>query len=191
METMPLIRNMGEMVMLPTGDILIINGAQAGSQGFGLATNPCLNPVLYELDLLVDFRFTTLNPSTIPKMYHSTANLLPNGRILLAGSNTHWAYTWDGDFPTELRIDAFSPDYLSTNNSNLRPVVVKAPKTVQYGKRYNVYVTVPSPLTGTVEVNFASALYSTHSFSQGQRLVKMNIPRPVVLQANGQYRIVF
>ncbi|KAI8556641.1 hypothetical protein RHMOL_Rhmol05G0270000 [Rhododendron molle] len=143
METMPLVRNMGEMVMLPTRDVLIINGAQAGSQGFGLATNPCLNPILYEPDLPVDFRFTTLNPSTIPRMYHSTANLLPDGRILFAGSNTHWAYTWDGDFPTELRIDAFLPDYLSTDNSNLRPMVVKAPKTVQYEM-----CIVPSPLTG-------------------------------------------
>ncbi|KAI8556727.1 hypothetical protein RHMOL_Rhmol05G0276800 [Rhododendron molle] len=191
MDTMPLVRNMGEMVMLPTGDIIIINGAQAGSQGFGLATNPCLNPFLYQSDQPLGSRFTTLNPTTIPRLYHSTANLLPDGRILLAGSNTHWAYTWVQPFPTELRIEAFSPDYLSAGNSNLRPVIVKAPKSIQYGKLYNVYITVPSRLTGTVEVNFASAPYSTHSFSQGQRLVKMNIPRPIVLGPNGQYKIVF
>ncbi|XP_058217193.1 aldehyde oxidase GLOX-like [Rhododendron vialii] len=191
MDTMPLVRIMGEMVMLPTGDVLIINGAQTGSQGFGLANNSCLNPVRYQPNQSLGSRFTILNPSTIARMYHSTANLLPDGRILLAGSNTHWAYTWVQPFPTELRIDAFSPDYLSAANSNLRPVVVKAPNTVQYGNStYNVYVTVPSNSTGTWEVNFASAPYSTHSFSQGQRLVKMNITHPVS-EANGQYKIVF
>ncbi|KAE9447756.1 hypothetical protein C3L33_20346, partial [Rhododendron williamsianum] len=125
-------------------------------------------------------------------MYHSTANLLPDGRILVAGSNTHWAYTWVQPFPTELRIEAFSPDYLSADNSDVRPVIVQAPKSVLYGSTlYNVYVTVPSTTTGNWEVNFASAPYSTHSFSQGQRLVKMNIARPVVLESTGEYRIVF
>ncbi|KAI8556729.1 hypothetical protein RHMOL_Rhmol05G0277000 [Rhododendron molle] len=192
MDTMPFVWNMGEMVMLPTGDVVIINGAQAGSQGFGLATNPALNSILYQPDQPLGSRFMTLNPTTIPIMYHSTANLLPDGRILLAGSNTHWAYTWVQPLPTELRIEAFSPVYLSVDNSNLRPVIAKASKSMQYGSTlYNVYVTMQSPLTGTWEVNFASAPYSTHSFSQGQRLVKMNIVRPILLGDNGQYKIVF
>ncbi|KAI8556723.1 hypothetical protein RHMOL_Rhmol05G0276400 [Rhododendron molle] len=133
MDTMPLNRNMGEMVMLPTGVVVIINGAQAGLQGFGLATDPSLNPFLYEPDELLG----------------------------------------------------------SAGNSNRRPVIVKAPKSVVYGSTlYNVFVTVLSNTAGNWEVNFASAPYSTYSFSQGQRLVKMNIARPV-LESNGQYRIVF
>ncbi|KAI8556713.1 hypothetical protein RHMOL_Rhmol05G0275600 [Rhododendron molle] len=192
MENMPLVRNMGDMVMLPTGEVIIINGAQAGSQGYGMANNPCLNPVLYQPDQPAGSRFTILNPTTIPRMYHSTANLLPDGRILIAGSNTHEVYTWVQPFPTELRIEAFSPDYLSANNSNLRPVIVTAPMSMQYGsKLYNVYVTVPnSNTTGNWEVNFASAPYTTHSFSQGQRLVKMNIAHPIS-DSNGEYRIEF
>ncbi|KAI8556740.1 hypothetical protein RHMOL_Rhmol05G0278100 [Rhododendron molle] len=155
METMPHVLNTAEMVTLPTGAILIING-----------TGPSLNPVIYQPAKSECSRFTILNPTTIPRMYHSTANLLPDGRILLAGSNTHRATV--GDFPTDQRIEAFSPDYLVANNSNLRPMVVKAPNTMQYGKLYNVYVTMPSPLRKTVEVNFASTPYSMHSFSQGQ-----------------------
>ncbi|GKB87811.1 hypothetical protein Tco_0960083 [Tanacetum coccineum] len=37
---MPVGRIMGDMVMLPTCDVVIINGSQAGSQGFELASEP-------------------------------------------------------------------------------------------------------------------------------------------------------
>jgi hypothetical protein len=48
-----------------------------GSQGWGDASNPAFTPVLYSPYATVGFRFTTLTPGTIPRMYHSTANLLP------------------------------------------------------------------------------------------------------------------
>ena len=64
-EDMPFVRIMGDMVMLPTGDIMILNGAQAGSQGFGLVSIPCLNPVLYQPSTAPSVRFMTLNPTTI------------------------------------------------------------------------------------------------------------------------------
>ncbi|KAI8556748.1 hypothetical protein RHMOL_Rhmol05G0278900 [Rhododendron molle] len=175
MDTMPLVRNMGDMVMLPTGDVIIINGAQAGSQGFGLATSPCLTPVLYQPDLALGSRFTELTPGTIPRLYHSTANLLPDGRILLAGSNTHYYYTYTGQYPTELAIEAFSPGYLAPENANFQPVVVTVPTMVGYGELFDVIITVPTLVGGIVEVKFVSAPFTTHSFSQGQRLVNLAI----------------
>jgi hypothetical protein len=50
METMPIRRTMGDMLLLPTGTVLIINGAQAGSQGFNDGFEPALSPVLYQPD---------------------------------------------------------------------------------------------------------------------------------------------
>lgn len=48
METMPSRRNMGDMILLPTRNVLIINGAQQGSQGWGAVfANPTLDPVAY------------------------------------------------------------------------------------------------------------------------------------------------
>lgn len=114
METMPVRRTMGDMVLLPTGDVLIINGAQNGSQGWGKATEPALKPVLYAT-LTATGRFRELAATTIPRMYHSTANLLSDGRILLAGSNTHERYTFTGAFPTELRVESFDPPYLDSS----------------------------------------------------------------------------
>jgi hypothetical protein len=111
MEDMPMRRTMGDMILLPNGEVLIINGAEKGSQGWGRASDPVLTPVKYAT-YDADDRWQTLEAGDIPRVYHSTANLLVDGRILLAGSNTHQYYTFSGDFPTELRIDAFSPPYL-------------------------------------------------------------------------------
>ncbi|KAI6698348.1 hypothetical protein NL676_018467 [Syzygium grande] len=188
MEDMPFGRIMGDMVMLPTGEALIINGAQAGTQGFELASDPCLFPVLYRPDQPAGLRFMTLNPSTIPRLYHSTANLLPDGRVLIAGSNPHYFYKFNAEFPTELRIEAFSPEYLSPDRANLRPALDEIPATVRYGEAFDVYVSVTLPVVGIVEVNLNSAPFATHSFSQGQRLVKLAVTGAVP-DGNGRYRI--
>lgn len=113
MEDMPVGRTMGDMILLPMGDVLIINGAQVGAQGWDTASNPAFQPCLYATNNATG-RFKLLAPTTIARVYHSTANLLSDGRILLAGSNTHQYYKYNNTaFPTEFRVEAFSPPYLS------------------------------------------------------------------------------
>lgn len=167
---------------------MIINGAQSGTQGFDLASNPCLNPVLYRPDQPIGLRFMVLNPGTVPRMYHSTANLLPDGRILLAGSNPHYLYNFEAEFPTELRLEAFSPEYLSSDRANLRPEIKVWPKGIKYGQKFEVELTVPLSVVGMIEINLGNAPFATHSFSQGQRLVKLNV-RPSVPNDNGGYKV--
>ncbi|MCI24489.1 hypothetical protein A2U01_0045673, partial [Trifolium medium] len=42
-----------------------------------------------------------------------TATLLPDGRVLVAGSNPHGTYTFhNAAYPTELRLQAFVPHYM-------------------------------------------------------------------------------
>ncbi|KAJ7299858.1 hypothetical protein O6H91_17G038500 [Diphasiastrum complanatum] len=190
METMPTPRTMGDMVLLPTGDVLIINGAQNGCQGWGNAKNPALSPVLYTPAAAAGQRFTTLAATTIARVYHSTASLLPDARILLAGSNTHQFYTFTGDFPTELRIEAFSPDYLSSANNNNKPTIVSSPAgAVSYGTTFTVVFSVPTAPQNIIAINLVSSPYTTHSYSQGQRLLELAVANQVSTGNNFQVTV--
>ncbi|KAG0570347.1 hypothetical protein KC19_6G155500 [Ceratodon purpureus] len=173
METMPQRRTMGDMILTPLGDVIIINGATKGSQGWGYASDPALTPVLYYPGAKSGERFQTLTGTDIPRMYHSTANLLPDGRILVAGSNTHQFYTFTGQFPTELRIEAFSPPYLG----GTRPGLV-VPGEMGYGEEFSGSVNYNGNLVW-VDLSMASAPFVTHSYAMGQRLLRLGVAAPV------------
>lgn len=70
------------MVGLPDGTMMILNGAHQGVAGFGLASDPNLNAVLYDPAQPVGERFSILNSTIVPRMYHSEATLLPDVRIV-------------------------------------------------------------------------------------------------------------
>ncbi|PWA89069.1 galactose oxidase/kelch, beta-propeller [Artemisia annua] len=89
METMPIGRVMGDMLLLPNDHVLIINGASAGTAGWEFVRNPAISPVIYKPDNQIRSRFEVQNPSTKPRLYHSTAVLLRDGWVLVGGSNLH------------------------------------------------------------------------------------------------------
>eukprot|EP01018_Ginkgo_biloba_P022438 Gb_27173 [translate_table: standard] len=188
MENMPLRRCMGDMLLLPSREVLIINGAGSGSAGFGFASNPVLSPVIYKSFAAADRRFRTLNATTIPRVYHSTANLLPDARVFVAGSNTHQYYTFTGNLPTELRVEAFSPPYLDRVWNSQRPNIMQAPVRIRHGQIFTVVFGLGAAVTN-LEMNLLSAPFSTHSFSQGQRLLKLKLAAPVRVSANS-YSVV-
>ncbi|KAH7846218.1 hypothetical protein Vadar_011346 [Vaccinium darrowii] len=175
METMPRARVMGDMLLLPNGDVLIINGGSAGTAGWEYGRNPVFNPVLYRPDNQIGSRFEVLNPSNIPRMYHSTAVLLRDGRVLVGGSNPHALYNFTGVlFPTELSLEAFSPSYLDPGYANLRPKIILPVSQAKLGYRQQVTVrfTVAGTLNGNlVTVTMVAPSFNTHSFSMNQRLL--------------------
>lgn len=185
MQTMPYPRAMGDMVLLPTGDVLIINGAQNGCQGWGNQKNAVLNPVVYKP---ASATFVKQAASTIARVYHSTANLLQDGRILVAGSNTHEFYTFDGEFPTELRIEAFSPDYMGSANDGIRPSIVGAPSKLGYNESFTVTVAMASEPASYVGLSLMSVPFTTHSYAQGQRMLSLEVSMPEGA-GNGQYAV--
>ncbi|KAI3467402.1 hypothetical protein Pfo_024065 [Paulownia fortunei] len=182
MEDMPMGRVMPDMLLLPTGDVIILNGAAKGTAGWESAVDPVLNPVLYYLDEPdPSKRFTVLNPTTIARMYHSAATLLPDGRILVGGSNPHVVYNFTGvKYPTELSLEAFSPPYLASEYSHLRPSILSVggptETFISYGQQFSITFSLGlNQPEGNYTVTMAAPSFTTHSFAMNQRLLVLYI----------------
>ncbi|XP_042518721.1 aldehyde oxidase GLOX-like [Macadamia integrifolia] len=188
MEVMPMARVMGDMLLLPTGDVLIINGAGSGTAGWERASEPVTEPVIYSP---TNKRFSVMNPSTIPRLYHSSAVLLPDGRILVGGSNPHVYYNFTGlKFPTELSLEAFSPPYLAEQNMGLRPSVTAVNHVLGYGQHLTVDFTVQEYHNASgVSVTMLAPSFTTHSFGMNQRMVVLRVTE-VVHVAKRTYRLM-
>ncbi|KAG0213680.1 hypothetical protein BGX28_003834 [Mortierella sp. GBA30] len=114
MEDMPMGRMMPDMTLLPDGSVLMLNGAFRGTAGYGRARDPVLIPVLYQpwVNPADGSRFAVQNPSYIPRLYHSIAIPILDGRVMVAGSNPNANTMVLSNFPVEYRVEMFSPGYL-------------------------------------------------------------------------------
>ncbi|RWR73458.1 Glycoside hydrolase [Cinnamomum micranthum f. kanehirae] len=180
MEEMPFPRILSDMHVLPNGELLMINGAKKGAAGWGFASDPAMEPVLYKPKMPVGSRFKLLVPTTIPRMYHSTSCVLPDGRVLVAGSNTNNVYRFRGAFPTELRVEKFAPPYCDPLLAERRPKIEKesivAGMKLKYGEWFTFRV-----VSGGDEMKVADMVitmyappFTTHGYSMNQRLLMLN-----------------
>jgi hypothetical protein len=148
------------MVPLPDGTFLILNGAHFGVAGFGLASGPNLNAVLYDPTLPVHSRMSIMQNTTIARMYHSEALLLQDGRVLVSGSDPQ-----DDINPEEYRVEVFMPPYLLSGAP--RPSFTITNKDWTYGSSVTIGVTIPG--NGKIRVSLLGAVTSTHGNSMGAR----------------------
>lgn len=194
METMPGPRTMGDMLLLPNGEVIIINGAQKGVAGWDMATTPVFTPLLYQPNAALGSRFINLAPSNIARMYHSSASILADARILVGGSNPHFGYVFTGTpYPTELRLESFSPYYLDPAYTILRPTITSvSSSSIGYGAAFNVEFSVAATLNSTsvVQVNIYAPSFTTHSHSMNQRLLTLATSTPTLLpNSNNVYSL--
>jgi hypothetical protein len=128
-ESMPSPRVMPDMINLPNGKVLILNGARRGNGGYPWpegtsnwhATDPNLDAILYDPAAPLGNRFKVYGTTTIARMYHSAAILTYEGSVLVGGSSTVDPMTLSGPYPTEFRAEKFYPTYMA---AAARPIIV-------------------------------------------------------------------
>ncbi|KFK26190.1 hypothetical protein AALP_AA8G214300 [Arabis alpina] len=178
-EMMPTPRIMSDTVLLPNGDVLLVNGAKRGCSGWGYGKDPAFSPLLYKPRAARGQRFKELAATTIPRMYHSTAIALPDGKVLVAGSNTNDGYKYNVEYPTELRVEKFSPPYLDPALANLRPKIVAngTPKQIRYGQNFKVKVNLNQQgvTKQNLKVTMLAPPFTTHSISMNMRLLLLGV----------------
>ncbi|KAG8908124.1 hypothetical protein FRB99_000152 [Tulasnella sp. 403] len=142
-DTLPDGRVMGNFILMPNGLIFLVNGVNQGTAGYGndtwaeghsYGTSPLLEPLIYNPDAPKGSRFSSagLSASTVPRLYHSVATMLPDGSILVSGSNPNPDYTITEKWSTEYRVERFYPSYYSQH----RPEPVGLPTSIGYGGAY-------------------------------------------------------
>lgn len=183
-EQMPAPRMMPDGVLLPDGKVLIVNGGASGTAGYGNvqnqvglsnADNPVFQPVLYDPDAPAGKRFSSegLPTSNIPRMYHSVATLLPDGRVMIAGSNPNEDVT-ERPYGTEFRVEMLYPDYLSKP----RPTIIEFPQKLRYARSASLRVSLALKahkklFFKKVEVVLMDLGFATHGVHMDQRMVTL------------------
>ncbi len=143
---------------------MIVNGAQQGIAGFRLASDPNLSALLYDPSQPIGSRISILNNTTIPRMYHSEATLLPDGRVLLSGSDPQTSGLLE-----ELRIEVYIPPYLSQGLT--QPTVTVPNTNWGYGGQYQINVKLFQGQTIMMRVSLVAAVSSTHGNVMGSRTI--------------------
>jgi hypothetical protein len=108
--------------------------------------------------------WTTLAPETQNRTYHSTALLLPSGKVLSSGSGEGGGISFAN---SEFSAQLFSPPYLFNPDGSLaaRPSITSVPARLSYGQTF----TVQTPNAGSVTRGTLIRLSSvTHTFNQSQ-----------------------
>lgn len=141
-------------VTLPDGKVLVIGGRDHfdfdGCSGSGGAV---LEAEMFDP---ATETWTTMAPMARPRMYHSTANLLADGRVIAAGTNC--------DFSAEI----YSPPYLFQGS---RPAILSAPSIARHKNRLSLSCAATAAIARVVLIRPSAA---THALSMDQRWIGVN-----------------
>jgi hypothetical protein len=133
--------------LLPDGTVLATGGTSG--RGHNNTTTPVFSAELWNP---ATETWTTLASGSVPRLYHSSALLLPDGRVLVNG----------GDGYRDVEI--FSPPYLFKGT---RPTMSGVPGAIGYGQRFTVQSPNASDIRKVTLIRLAAV---THAFDENQRM---------------------
>ncbi|HYW24387.1 MAG TPA: Ig-like domain-containing protein, partial [Terriglobales bacterium] len=144
------------LVVLADGQVMAIGGSQDVDQADlnGSLPSEIWNPATQT--------WTTVAALQNPRMYHSTALLLPDGRVLAAGGG-RWSTAHD--YAT---AEIYSPPYLF---KGARPTISSAPSSAPYASTMSVQTPDAAGIQSVALVDLAT---NTHTYDGSQRYVPLN-----------------
>lgn len=173
----PPLRRHGCATLMPTGQVLFSGGInQEGASGL-LDENAVLQAEVYTPGIdweanQITFAEEDWEPTAaanVPRNYHSVALLLPNGRVLTAGSNINGSQ--GGDNVKEYRVEIYTPDWFHDVN---RPEISNAPTALNYGETFEVDCTRASQIQRAALMRCGSV---THAWDGDQRYIGLALTR--------------
>ena len=175
------------LTMLADGTVLAIGGEPTSGQtgqsevSGGVLTSEIWNPTTG--------KWTDVAPTGVTRGYHSTAVLMPDGRVLVAGSGHA-----NPNYPGQSSAQFYSPPYLFAGP---RPTIASAPATTTYGA--NMSISTPDAASISA-VNLVSLGADTHqidmdqhfvplSFTKGSGVLNVQAPASAPLAPPGNYMV--
>ncbi|WP_432207284.1 galactose oxidase-like domain-containing protein [Burkholderia pyrrocinia] len=156
-------RVMCDLITLPDGKLFVVGGNKTGKADYG--RGPTYRPELYDP---ATETWTLLASTRIARGYHSTALLLPDGRVAITGK--------DGDFQgsglqyAETRVEIFSPPYLFKGP---RPVIQSSPTSIHYGSGFSVSLSSDTQLADVGSIVIVACGSATHQINFSHRVVEL------------------
>ena len=144
------------LTVLPDGNVLVTGGGLT-TEGKNVST------AVHEAEMWFPTSGTwqTMAPMSVPRLYHGTALLLSDGRVIAAGSGDSFGG------PNQTTAEFYSPPYLF---KGVRPSIAAAPSVIQHGSSFTINLADAAPVSSVALVRPAAV---THQFDEGQRYVSL------------------
>ena len=148
------------LTVLPDGSVLATGG---GPTTAPLDTANAIKPA--ELWNPVSETWTTMAPMNAPRLYHSNALLMPDGRVVTLGGGRFDDNPVAAD---QYNAEFFSPPYLFKGT---RPVITSAPSTIGFGSIFTILTPDAARIAKVSLIRFGS---NTHAINMGQRFIPLS-----------------
>ncbi|MDR7251304.1 type 1 glutamine amidotransferase [Nocardioides sp. BE266] len=147
-------RHWASSTVMPDGRVLVTGGSRDNNGQAGYVTNP----EIWDPEAASGSQWTEVDvPEEHARLYHSTALLLPDGRIMVGGGGAPGPHNYTD-------VQYYSPTYLFDGNQPAtRPVVTNAPKKIGYDGTFSV--SSDKPVERVTLVRNGSV---THGFNNDQ-----------------------
>lgn len=145
--------------ILPDGTVLVTGGTSSG--GFNNASGAVYASELWDP---ASGAWSTVAAQQQKRLYHSTAVLLKDGRVLSMGGGLPAA---GGETTNYRDAQIYSPAYLFRG---YRPTITSAPTNITYNQTFTIQTPEASSIASVTMVRLSSV---THSFNMSQRFNRM------------------